>query len=160
VNRFMRSSGHVVMSLAATVCMFAGNAIAEMPPGTATSVGASSSVSGGEIQWHRSVRSGWQESRRSGRPMVIFITAAKCRYCDAMKQATWTDNEIRRRVAGEFVAVLLSPEENAIELSRIDVKVYPTTIVALPIGKVIDHRTGYQPPLLLQGLLNRVLITR
>ena len=109
-----------------------------------------------EIVWHDYLDSGWRESKRTGRPMVIFITAARCRYCDAMKTGTWRDLGIESRVGTEFVAVRLTPEQNSAELSRISVAVYPTTLVALPQGKVIDHRTGFQPPSLLHGLLNRV----
>lgn len=109
------------------------------------------------ILWYDDLDSGWRESKRTGRPMVIFITSARCRYCDAMKAATWRDVGINQRVGSEFVAVRLSPERNAKELSRIKVDVYPTTLVALPQGKVIDHRKGYQPPDLMHGLLNRVV---
>jgi hypothetical protein len=108
------------------------------------------------IIWHGDLDSGWRESKRTGRPMVIFITSSHCRYCDAMKAATWRDLGINSRVGNEFVAVQLCPERNAKELSRIQVDVYPTTLVALPQGKVIDHRKGYQPPDLLHALLNRV----
>jgi thioredoxin-related protein len=108
------------------------------------------------IVWHDDLDSGWRESKRTGRPMVIFITSSHCRYCDAMKSATWHDLGVKSRVGNEFVAVQLCPERNAKELSRIQVDVYPTTLVALPQGKVIDHRKGYQPPDLLHALLNRV----
>ncbi len=109
-----------------------------------------------EIVWHDNLDSGWRESQRTGRPMVIFITAARCRYCDAMKDATWRDYGVESRVCNEFVAVQLNPERNAGELSRISVDTYPTTLVAMPQGKVIDHRKGFQPPALLHELLNRV----
>ncbi|MGV3485992.1 MAG: thioredoxin family protein [Planctomycetaceae bacterium] len=112
------------------------------------------------IAWHDNLDSGWRESQRTGRPMVIFITAAKCRYCDAMKDITWQNRSIENRVASEFVAVQLTPERNARELSRIEVKMYPMTIVAKPEGKVVDHRKGFQPPELLHELLNRALVRR
>ena len=111
-----------------------------------------------KIVWHDNLDSGWRESRRTGRPMVIFITSARCRYCDAMKHATWRDQGIENRVGKEFVAVQLNPQHNISELSRITVDTYPTTLVAIPQGKVIDHRKGFQPPGLLHELLNRVTL--
>lgn len=112
------------------------------------------------IVWHDNLDSGWRESQRTGRPMVIFITAARCHYCDAMKQATWRNLGIERRVNNEFVAVQLSPEHNPQELSRITVEVFPMTIVAVPQGKVIGHRKGFQPPERLHELLNRAAFQR
>jgi thioredoxin-related protein len=124
--------------------------------GPAYVVASYPSESASSIVWHDDLDSGWRESKRTGRPMVIFITSAHCRYCDAMKAATWRDIGIKSRVGTEFIAVRLCPERNAKELSRIQVDVYPTTLVALPQGKVVDHRKGYQPPELLHALLNRV----
>ena len=92
--------------------------------------------------------------------MVIYITAAQCRYCDAMKQATWQNRGIKNRVAEEFVAVQLSAERNERELNRIHVEMYPMTIVAVPQGKVVDHRKGFQPPELIHELLNRATFRR
>jgi thioredoxin-related protein len=140
------------------VLAFASGLLANEANGqTSVSAVRSSSVpTSSEIVWHNNLDSGWRESKRTGRPMVIFITSARCRYCDAMKAATWHDFGIENRVGSEFVAVRLTPEQNSVELSRISIKVFPTTLVALPQGKVIDHRTGFQPPNLLHGLLNRV----
>ena len=106
-----------------------------------------------EISWHNSLESGWRESRRSGRPMVIFITSDRCKYCDAMKQSTWCESSVRRRIGRGFVAIRLKPGQNDESLSRIDVPMYPTTIVGSPAGKVIAHRTGFQPPGSLHELL-------
>ena len=88
--------------------------------------------------------------------MVIFITSTHCRYCDAMKQTTWIDHDIRSRISDGFVAIRLTPQHNSSELSRVNVQMYPTTIVALAEGKVIDHREGYQPTAGLHHLLDRV----
>lgn len=151
MKRLMGSLG--CFALAMALCLFASGADAQT---TVHSILPNSVRTPNEIVWHDNLDSGWRESKRSGRPMVIFITAARCRYCDAMKLTTWRDLGIESRVGTEFVAVRLTPEQNSAELSRISVKVYPTTLVALPQGKVIDHRTGFQPPNLLHGLLNRV----
>lgn len=152
VNRLMRPLSYCLIALASSLVPI--TAIADMPLRTFITPVSTHSR---QIAWHDDLASGWKESQRTGRPMVIFITSARCRYCDAMKQSTWNDLGIENRVGNEFVAVRLSPEHNAKELSRIQVQVYPTTIVALPQGKVVDHRKGFQPPELLHGLLNRVI---
>ena len=163
-----RIMGPFVFFMFATACsLLANNAQGQSdgysePTALAASktslVGPEASANGSQKQifWHENLESGWRESRRLGRPMVIFITSARCRYCDAMKAETWSDFGIENRIGSEFVAVRLTPELNSMELSRISVQVYPTTLVALPQGKVVDHRTGFQPPSLLHGLLNRV----
>jgi protein disulfide-isomerase len=70
-----------------------------------------------------------------------------------MKRETWCNDSIRRRIASGFVAIRLSPRKNAATLNRIDVKMYPMTLIGVPRGKVIGHRRGYQPPADLHQLL-------
>ncbi|MFG0263778.1 MAG: thioredoxin family protein [Rhodopirellula sp. JB055] len=104
-------------------------------------------------QWHDSFEAGWAAARRSGRPMLIFITSKDCRFCDAMKRDTLCDAGIQARLANGFVPIILRPDTNPEILARIPVTTYPTTLLALPRGKVIAHRVGYQPP----GLFNELL---
>ena len=106
------------------------------------------------IMWHESLESGWQASRTSGRPMLIFITSDHCDYCDAMKSSTWCESSIRDRVGSGFVAIRLKRDRNKKSLSRVKVAIYPTTLIGTPEGKVIGKRFGYQPPSRLHQLLS------
>ncbi|WP_372896442.1 thioredoxin family protein [Stieleria sp.] len=116
-------------------------------------VGHTVSSAESAIQWHEDLDAGWRAAKQSGRPMVIFITSSRCRYCDAMKRDTWTDGTIRSRLKNGFVAIRLSPDRNAEVLRRIDVPAYPTTLIGHPDGKVLAHKVGYQPPGALHQLL-------
>lgn len=113
-----------------------------------------STPSSSDIVWHDDLQSGWQESKRSGRPMIIFITSDRCRYCDIMKQNTWHESSIRDRITGGFVAIRLKPGRN-FELGRIPVHSYPTTLLAAPEGKVIAHEIGYHPPNSIHTMLSK-----
>ncbi|MEP4684908.1 MAG: thioredoxin fold domain-containing protein, partial [Rhodopirellula bahusiensis] len=88
--------------------------------------------------------------------MLIFITSEHCRFCDAMKQNTLCDASIRSRLANGFVPIILRTDTNPEILARIPVQTYPTTLLAVPRGKVIAHRVGYQPPDRLHELLGLV----
>ncbi len=152
VNRFMVLGG---LGALAILTSLENRLLAEMPRSTGP-VLATSTVTAPTIQWHEDLNSGWRESRRRNVPMVIFITSDHCSYCDAMKRDTWCDGSIRTRIAGGFVAIRLNPRRNAATLSRIRVKMYPTTLVGLPQGKVVGHRLGYRPPAALHQLLSDV----
>jgi protein disulfide-isomerase len=119
-------------------------------------------VSGGsnaDPVWHESLQSGWEASKRSGRPMLIFITSAQCSYCDAMKKNTLCDPTVRERLFRGFVPIRLRPDANNRVLSRIQVTTFPTTLVAHPRGKVLAHRIGYQPANRFHELLSEVAVT-
>ena len=106
------------------------------------------------VRWHESLEAGWQDARRQNLPMIVFITSEECHYCDAMKRDTWGDESVRRRIAKEFVAIELKPSRNAEALRRVDVKMFPTTLIGLPEGRIIAHRTGYQSAAAIQQLMN------
>ena len=108
------------------------------------------------LVWHDDFNEGWQESRRRGVPMMIYITSDDCQYCEAMKRDTWCDESIREQLADGFVAIRLTPRNNARVLDRIRIPAYPTTLIGVPQGKIIDHRVGYQPPGSMRKLLSRV----
>lgn len=96
--------------------------------------------------WRDTLEDGWRESKATGLPMVIFITSENCVYCDAMEKRTWCDEEIRTQLGGRFIPVRLIAGRNSETLSRVSVKVYPTTLLATPEGEVVAHRKGFQPP--------------
>lgn len=147
MNRFMVWMGFG--SLLMPFCMTANSPLAaEMP----TYVSASG-IAKAPVVWHETLEDGWRESRRRGIPMVIYITSDRCSYCDAMKRNTWCDESIRHRLSREFVAIRLKRGRNSATLGRIDIQTYPTTLVGVPEGKIVSHRTGYQPPSALHGLL-------
>lgn len=111
------------------------------------------------IQWHRNFNQGWAAAKNANRPLLIYITAPGCVYCDAMKRDTWCDAAIETEVTDDFIAIELSPEQNAEVLSRIKVQAYPMTLVGSPEGKILDHRVGYQPPHEMRQLLRATRVS-
>lgn len=111
------------------------------------------------VVWHRDFNAGWAESIRRNVPMVIYITTNRCKYCDAMKRDTWCNGSVMQEMAGDFVAITLSPDTNAEILNRIHVQTYPTTLIGLPQGKIVEHRNGYQPAVEIKTLLKKIKAT-
>ncbi|KAA1260214.1 hypothetical protein LF1_27530 [Rubripirellula obstinata] len=143
MNRFMVAIGSGFFLLFIALAAVGQPSQAEMPAGSPL------------VTWHQSIESGWAESKRRQVPMVIFITRGHCRYCDAMKSDTWCDQSIGQQLADDFVAIRLNPKQNATELNRINVTSYPLTLIGMPEGKIVDHKTGYQPVREIRSLLSK-----
>lgn len=146
-------------------CLEVNVASAEMPDFAKNGFGggqelASATAAGSgpvnEPRWHEELESGWQASKETGRPMVIFITSKQCTFCDAMKENTLCDPTVRERLFRRFVPIQLRPDANNRVLSRIKVTTFPTILVAHPRGKVLAHRIGYQPVDRFHELLSEV----
>ncbi|QDT02754.1 hypothetical protein K227x_11320 [Rubripirellula lacrimiformis] len=152
MKRFMVIVGlGIVISLASAQAGWA-----EMPQRASTTVArypTQQSEIRPTISWHTSLESGWAESRRRNVPMVIYITTDPCKYCNAMKNDTWRDRSVQQDLAGDFVAIELSPEQNSSTLHRIKIDAYPTTLIGVPEGKIIASRQGYQPAAAMKSLL-------
>ncbi len=128
------------------------DSIGEMPQLVSSSI--PSPVVSSNVSWHTTLESGWAESRRLNLPMVIYISAERCTYCDAMKHNTWCDRSVQQDLANGFVAISLTREQNSSTLDRIHVETYPTTLIGIPKGKIIAHRNGYQPVTAMKELLS------
>lgn len=106
--------------------------------------------------WCDDFQRGWDEAKRRGVPMVVFITSDHCVYCDAMKRDTWCDVSVASRLRRDFVPIRLHRDRDSALLSRIIIPAYPTTLIASPQGKVMAHRVGYQPPDRMHQLFSEV----
>ncbi len=148
----------VVIALMLTSFSSKGNADDAMP--MLTGVVPMNPAPQPNVTWHRTLRAGWQESRRRNVPMLIYISSDHCAYCDAMKRDTWCDKTVQQRLTEDFVAIHLTPKENEATLGRIKVTTYPTTLIGVPEGKVIGHRFGYQPAAALHEFLSEVIHRR
>ncbi|TWU26796.1 hypothetical protein Pla52o_06510 [Novipirellula galeiformis] len=160
MKRIMVRPRHVAClgtALAAILLTFTqgGPVAAEMP--RLNAVTPLNQVPKPTVGWHRTLRSGWLEARKRNLPMVIYISSDHCAYCDAMKRDTWSNQSVEQRVSQDFVAILLTPRENAETLGRVNVSMYPTTLVGMPEGKIVAHRAGYQPAAALHQFLSDAL---
>ena len=158
VKRFMAfRRGASRLAVIAMTALTAASIASAKTPGSLNSAapeGAAATATDAVV-WHEDFSVGWAESRRSGRPMLIFITSDHCRYCDAMKQQTFRDQNVLGRLKNRFVAIRLSPIRNAQVLKRIHVPAYPMTLIGVPEGKILDHRVGFQPAADFLRLLDR-----
>lgn len=151
----------LIAFLGPSTCSAHSPTVAQSPTVDATNVVNSSRLvsvtsSEGRVTWHEDFNDGWRVARESGRPMVIYITSQRCRYCEAMKRDTWRNGSILKRVKDGFVAIRLSPERNSEVLKRIKVPAYPMTLIGHPKGRILAHKVGYQPPSQMHQLLGAI----
>lgn len=143
--------GFVLSNLSAR----ANSPVIESSNGSSTLVSAGTAPDA-QVVWHEDFDEGWRTARKSGLPMVIFITSKRCHFCDAMKRSTWCDGAVLKNVKERFVAIRLTPDRNAETLKRINVSTFPTTLIGHPEGKIVGHRLGFQPPAAMQQFLKTV----
>ncbi|MEM1304217.1 MAG: thioredoxin family protein [Planctomycetota bacterium] len=95
---------------------------------------------------HRSLDSAWRASQQSGRPLMLYITAEKCHFCEKMVAETWSHPKIAHAVATRFEPIALVKEDNLEFVKRLGVRAYPTTLVVTPKGELAGHLRGFADP--------------
>ena len=98
-----------------------------------------------EIPWHRTRDSAVQAAQASGKPILVFVTANWCHYCQKMKQETWRSPDVELAVSRQFETLVLEPEKNGDIVQRLGVESLPTTLVFQPDGKLIARKKGFMP---------------
>ena len=99
-----------------------------------------------EIRWQRSTSAALERAQQSGRPILVFVTAQWCHYCEKMKRDTWENPAVCRPVGQHFETVVLDGDRDADIVSQMNLSGYPATLVYDPAGKLISHQDGYLPP--------------
>lgn len=99
-----------------------------------------------EIRWQRSTSAALEKAQQSGRPILVFVTAQWCHYCQKMKRDTWDNPAVCQPVGQHFETVVLDGDRDADIVSQMNLSGYPATLVYDPTGKLISHQDGYLPP--------------
>ncbi|HEV7225649.1 MAG TPA: thioredoxin family protein, partial [Pirellulales bacterium] len=110
---------------------------------------------GEPIEWSHDVDAAWQQTVREGRPLLLFITRSRCKYCVQMKTATLVDAQVADQVMSDFVPVAIDPESDPELIRELNVKSFPTTLIVSPDALMLDQIKGYLPPAEFQKRLGR-----
>ncbi|MCI4362538.1 MAG: thioredoxin domain-containing protein [Thermoplasmata archaeon] len=105
------------------------------------------------IDWYPWGTEPFELARRLGRPVLIDVGAVWCHWCHVMDEGTYSDPEVARILAEEFVAVKVDRDENPEVDRRFQRQVnalsgeggWPLTAFATPDGEVFLGGTYYPP---------------
>lgn len=112
------------------------------------------------IEWVEDPAEAIAEARRTGKPILAYLTSDHCGYCKKMEKETWSQPAIGRLVARGFVPLKLHAKDHPEEVAALKVKAFPTTVLISPQGKAFAGKPGFMEPLELAQLLKPALEQR
>jgi thiol-disulfide isomerase/thioredoxin len=96
------------------------------------------------VSWMTNYEHGLAASRRSGRPMLVKISADWCDFCQQMKRQTYTDQGVVRTISNGFVPVTLDGDVDRKLIQQLGVRSLPAVVVIAPDLRIIDRIEGFK----------------
>lgn len=103
-------------------------------------------VSPVSIKWEKNLHRGQATMTSTVRPMLLFVTAPGCTYCEQMKAHTFKHLEIAKHLNEKYVPVQINGRIHVELVRRLGVRMYPTTAIVHPSGRVVEIFQGYKKP--------------
>ncbi|QDU81523.1 thiol:disulfide interchange protein precursor [Polystyrenella longa] len=95
-----------------------------------------------QVQWRSSLKEVAQESRETGKPMLLKFTAEWCTFCHKMEKS-FNKPEVSAMVNEHFIPIKVDADEKKNLVEEIGVSGFPTTVIISPDFQVLQKITGY-----------------
>src|SRR5262249_11272004 len=97
-----------------------------------------------EIHWRGDYRSAWQESRASGRPLLLDFGCDHCVWCPTTAAAPPGAPAVAALVNHDFVAYRVNADREPRLARALRVSSFPTIVIAGPDGTVLERVVGFR----------------
>jgi thioredoxin-like negative regulator of GroEL len=91
--------------------------------------------------WGSDLTDAVQQSRSSGKPILVYFTADWCPPCRTMKSTTWSDPQVRDAL-GSFVAVKVDVDQHPEIAQRYSVQSIPRVLILDGQQRAIGSQAG------------------
>lgn len=122
-----------------TICSVAASLSLLLLAGFAT---AESPVHEEGADW-QPIEKAWEASKRTGRPLLIFVTTDSCGFCHTMARRTYREPAVANLIASRFIPTRFDVSEHPVLSKKLGVRSFPTTVLVSSEARVIDVIEGY-----------------
>lgn len=105
------------------------------------------------VEWREWGEAAFEEADRSGKPLLLAVTASWCTHCHEMDAETYADPGITANINDGFVPVTVDADRRPRVASRYNVGGFPATVFATPDGAILTA-AGYLSPEGMRGALD------
>ncbi|MBA4032497.1 MAG: hypothetical protein C0478_16630, partial [Planctomyces sp.] len=105
------------------------------------------------ISWRASYRKAWDESKATGKPMLVNVSAKWCLACRTLEQQTLNQPKVQQMVNENFIAVQLDADAHRELVASFRVTGLPTCLIVAPDLTIEDRIIGMQPAATFTGRL-------
>ena len=107
------------------------------------------------IRWHEWGDEAFRKAREQDKPLMLFLTAFWCRFCQRMDEGAFSDDENIALLNAYFVAIRAEDTQRPDVNTRYNLNGWPTIAFMAPEGELLGA-TNYLPPEEFGSLLVRL----
>lgn len=106
------------------------------------------------IAWRTDYAAALEESRSSGKPVLIDFSAPWCPTCQVMKREVWPDAEVSQLIESNYIPLLQDVERPGSQTAaqRYDIYALPDILIVDANGSVLRRATGFSRSAMLRFL--------
>lgn len=97
-----------------------------------------------QVPWVLDYNQARQLAMETSKPMLLFLTADGCHYCEMMRRDVFGDSRVVKDLNESFVAAKLKVDPKGELAQKLQVTLFPTTIIIDSEGNVLDYARGYR----------------
>jgi uncharacterized protein YyaL (SSP411 family) len=118
-------------------------ALASLVVASIVSVSQAQAPDAAQIPWSAVTADAFVAAHRTGKPILVYVTAEKCAFCRKMERETWSDPAIAKMVEAGFVPLKLHADTHPNEIATLKIRAFPATVLVTPQGKPFAGRVGF-----------------
>jgi|Deesub1362A_J573_1020465.scaffolds.fasta_scaffold00109_68 thioredoxin-related protein len=134
----MRTEKYILVGGLALIFLFVVLSPRDMP---VVSQGGQTYISG--LTWLNSLEAGIEQASSTGKPIMVYIWATWCKYCEQLEKDTYVNPEVNAIMKDNLVLVAINIDEQGDLAARFGVGAPPAEIFLTPNGEEITRIPGY-----------------
>lgn len=95
------------------------------------------------IDWLTEYASARRQGIKEDRLVLLFVSSENCGYCVKMQDETLSNRTIIDTLQKRFVPAKLKLTSKDELAQQLHVKIYPTTLIISPQGRILDYARGF-----------------
>lgn len=97
-----------------------------------------------QVAWVHDYDQARKLAMHESKPLLLFLTADGCHYCEMMRRDVFGDRRVVKGLKDSFVAAKLKIDPQSELAQKLQVTLFPTTVIIDSEGNVMDYARGYR----------------
>lgn len=96
------------------------------------------------VNWRPTYRQAWEESKKTGKPMFVTVSAKWCGACRTLQSQVLSQPQVATAINENCIPVIIDADQQPQLVQAFRISAMPTCVVVQPDLKITDRLVGMQ----------------